>query len=163
MNYTRLFVLMVFALFWVYPSYAGQYSQGPGQTGEEILDEILVGEDTLTVRTGSNGCTGKNNFRIDIKKEQGPTARLPHYVLTVLRTVPDNCKAIVEKGVLITWDVRKDLGIKENFAFSVKNTVYSVITGRNFRDVSDDSLVSIVNKHLAPSGAGETKKINKKP
>lgn len=119
------------------------------------MDELLVGEDTLIIKTGSNGCTGKNSFSVDVRKERGFNPKVPHYVLTINRVVPDECKAIVDDGVIIVWDLREDLGLKENFTFSVKNMVYSVIAGRVFKTTDEDSLVTIIKKHLAGTAGVE--------
>jgi hypothetical protein len=128
---------------------AQQYSHGPRQTGEVVLDELLVGRNSLLVKVGSNGCTGKTSFRIDSKKEEGITPIAPHYVLIVDRIRPDECKAIVDEGMLILWDLDNDLGLKGNFTFSVRNMVYSTSSGFHS---DDDSLLSIIKKSFSIDG-----------
>ena len=145
--------------------YAQQYSAGPRHIGEEVLDELLMGRKSLLVRVGSGGCTGKGSFRVDVKKTEGMTPKAPHYILTINRTKIDECKAIFDGGTPIFWDLEKDLGLKGDFTFSVRNMVYSV-THPFLADDNEESFLSIVKKHLpevfrqaavsAPnSGAGE--------
>jgi hypothetical protein len=163
MIYKTLVLFIFLGLLCVPSTYAQQYSSSSRQTGEAVLDELLIGEDVLIVKTGSNGCTGKNSFRIDIQKGQGLDPKVPHYLLTINRVNSDECKAIVYDGVLIVWDLRKDLGLKDNFTFSVKNMVYSVIAGRKFRIAGEDSLVSIINKHFAITGTEQKKGEDTRP
>lgn len=147
--------LVLITLFFVFSTYsfAGQYSAGPRQTGEEVLDELLIGTDSIFAKVGSNGCTGKGSFRIDIKKEEGVSSRTPHYVLTINRISKDECKAIVEDGALIFWDLEKDLGLTGNYTFSVTNMVHNVDKKlRLGRGGDDNSLVSIIKKHVTAVG-----------
>lgn len=134
-------------------SFARQFSAGPGQTGEEIFDELLIGTNSIIVKAGSKGCTGKGSFRIDVKKEPGVSKIAPHYVLTINRTIKDECKAIMDEGVLISWDLEKDLGLKGNYTFSVTNMVYNI--SAKFRPHGDEegSLISIIRKYFTISDA----------
>lgn len=68
------FVAAVLTLFCT-AALAQQYSHGPRHTGEEVLDELLMGKKSLLVRVGSGGCTGKGSFRIDVKKVAGSPRR----------------------------------------------------------------------------------------
>jgi hypothetical protein len=141
-------VLIVMSVFST-GAFAQPYSHGPRQIGEVVLDELLVGRNSLLVKVGSNGCTSKTSFRIDSKKEEGITPIAPHYILSVHRIRPDECKAIVDEGVLIFWELDNDLGIKGNFTFSVRNMVYSVSSGFHS---DDDSLLSIIKKSFSIGG-----------
>lgn len=125
-------------------SSAQMYSHGPRQNGEAILDELLMGKTLFLVKVGSNGCTGKASFRIDVQKREGITPIAPHYVLTINRVAPDECKAIVDEGMVISWDLEKDLGLKGSFTYSVRNMVYSVY--QPFED--EESFLFIVAKHF---------------
>lgn len=135
-------------------SFAQQYSYGPRHTGEEVLDELLIGRNTLIVKVGTHGCTGKNSYRVDVRKEKTPVA--PHYVLTIHRIKVDECKAIVDKGAVIAWDLEKDLGLKGNYTFSVRNMVYSA--AHPFDDDSEEySFLPIIKKQF-PEAAGQRMK-----
>lgn len=101
------------------------FSQSPRQTGEEILEELVLKSNQFTIRVGSNGCTDKNSFRVDIKKEDGISKKTPHYQFTVYRIRPDECKAIVYEGVLLTYDLKKDFGISGPYTYGVANRVYA--------------------------------------
>jgi len=103
---------------------AEPYSSSPRVTGVEILKEIVRQErQGFTVRVGSNGCTAKSSFIVSVKKEKGVTDSTQHYLLTIIRTVPDECKAIVYDGELMTYDLLKDFGIAGNPAYTITNPV----------------------------------------
>lgn len=138
-----LFVAMFFALFLTPKSYAG-HSHGPRQIGEEVLGELLMGSGRFVISVGSNGCTAKGFFKVDVKKEEGLTPIAPHYVLTVNRIKPDECKAIVDDGTLILYDLKKDFGIKGAFTYSLTNRVNS----SSRVPVWDESLLSVIEKHF---------------
>lgn len=138
-----LLAMMCFVLFPPPKSHAG-YSHGPRQLGEVVLDEVLMGAKKFVICVGSGGCTAKGSFKIDVKKEEGLSKISPHYVLTVIRTHPDECKAIVD-GSLFLFDLEKDLGIKGEFTYSLTNQVYS----SSADPMWNDSLLSIVEKQLS--------------
>jgi hypothetical protein len=124
--YKRDYVFPFAANYYVYAGdFAVSYALSPRQTGEEILEELVIKPNTITIGVGSNGCTDKNSFRVDVKKEDGITKKAPHYVLTFYRVKPDECKAIVDEGVLVTFDLEKDCGLSGVYTFSVANRVYS--------------------------------------
>ena len=101
----------------------GQNFNNPHQANQEVLNELTTKPNKLIFRVGSNGCTDKSSFKIDIKKEEGLSPKSPHYHLAVLRTKPDNCKAIVEGGTLITFNLEKDLGLTGPFTYTVTNWI----------------------------------------
>ncbi len=106
------------------PSPASRFSLDPRQTGEEILEGLSVGPGTFTVRVGSNGCTDKGSFRVDIVKAAGISVTSTHYILTLRRIKPDECKAFLVDGTTLTWDLAKDLGLGGECTFSVANRLY---------------------------------------
>lgn len=133
--------IVVFGLFCTC-AFAQPYSLGPGQKGEEILDELLLGNSMFWVKVGSSGCTGKKSFRVDVGKQEGGAAA-PHYTLTIHRVAADECKAMIG-GIVISWDLEKDLGLTGSFTYSVRNRVYSV-----YQPADDgESLSSIVARRL---------------
>lgn len=111
-------------------------SLGPRQLGEEILEGLSTADKAFTIRVGSNGCTTKESFRVVVEPRPGIAVTgavtgaaahgTPHYVITVYRVRADECKAIVEEGVLITFDLEKDLGIKGPCTYSITNRIYSM-------------------------------------
>lgn len=85
--YKRDYVLPFAVNYYVYVSdFNIPYALSPRQTGEEILEELEIRPDTFTIRVGSNGCTDKNSFRVDVKKEEGITKKAPHEGHEVLFT-----------------------------------------------------------------------------
>ncbi|MGC8773720.1 MAG: hypothetical protein ACP5R6_00435 [Chlorobaculum sp.] len=113
---------------------ANPWSSGPRQTGEVVLDEMVAGPGGFVVRVGSNGCTSKNSFEVLVNKKPGLTDLAPHYELTIVRKVPDECKAIVEDGTVIAYDLKQDLGISGHYTYTITNPVYSP---RPYADTSD--------------------------
>lgn len=142
------------ALFLSAHSYA-QYSHGPRETGEAVLSELLMGPGRFIATVGSNGCTDKGSFKVDIKKEKGLSSTAPHYILTIVRIVADDCKAIVDGGTPILFDLETDLGIRGYYTYSIANQVLSPSKVLRKRD----SLWSIVERYFT-SGSSEKKKIN---
>lgn len=72
---------------------------------------------------------------------------MPHYILTINRVSKDECKAIIDVGIPIFWDLEKDLGLKGDFTFSVRNMVYSV-SYPFLSDADEESFLSVVKKHF---------------
>ena len=116
-------------------------SPGPRQQGEAILDEEVAGPGGFVIRVGSNGCTSKNSFEVLVTKKPGITALAPHYELTIVRKVPDECKAIVEDGVVLAYDLKRDLGISGNYTYAITNPVSSP---RPFADTSEYYLPKVL-------------------
>lgn len=145
MKMLKIFSLVVVVFLTAIPlEVFAEYSHGPRQTGEVVLDELLMGSNKFFIRVGSGGCTAKGSFKVDVKKGEGLTPIAPHYVLTIKRIKVDECKAIVDNGTLILFDMEKDLGIKGDFIYSLTNPVYS--SSRVPR--MDESLLSIIEKSL---------------
>ncbi|HWR02194.1 MAG TPA: hypothetical protein VN371_10060 [Chlorobaculum sp.] len=148
-------IFPILVLFGSLTASATSYSAGPRATGVEILDELLQGPHGFIIRVGSNGCTSRNSFEVRVNKEIGISERAPHYVLTVIRKGPDECKAIVDDGVVIVYDLQKDLGISGNYTYTVANPVASAHPFKT----GGDSFFSMVVKQTAPSmpGPGESR------
>ncbi|MHB8108625.1 MAG: hypothetical protein ACYDHW_01170 [Syntrophorhabdaceae bacterium] len=100
------------------------------------MNELTTKPNKIIVRVGSNGCTGKGSFRVDVKKEEGLSKKSPHYVLTIVRTGIDECKALTRGGSLITFNMAKDLGLKGYYTYSVTNRIF-----QNERLVIDESKI----------------------
>jgi len=142
----KVIVVLVFmcgVLLWTTDAYS-QLSLGPRQTGEEVLRELLMGSNKFIVCVESNGCTDKASFKVDVKKEKGLSSRAPHYVLSVIRIRPDECKAIVPDGTMVVFDLAKDLGLEGDFSYSLTNRVF--VSSRT--EPSDESLMSVVEKYF---------------
>jgi hypothetical protein len=135
---------MMFCALLLAPKSYAEYSHGPRQTGEVVLDELLMGPNRFVVSVGSGGCTVKDSFKVDATKKEGLSPKAPHYVLTIRRIKLDECKAILDNGTLILFDLEKDLGIKGIFTYSVTNPVYS----SSGVQLSDESLWSVVEKYF---------------
>jgi hypothetical protein len=59
-----------------------------------------------------------------VRKEKGITERSPHFVVTFERVRIDECKGIVSDGVLIEYDIPRDLGLAGLYTLSVTNWVF---------------------------------------
>ena len=105
------------------PQPCAAFTENQRQTGEATLDELLMGANRFVIRVATGGCTDKNSFRVHVQKDESATA--PHYVLTINRIVPDECKALFPEGTLVLFDLEKDLGITGPATYSVTNSVFS--------------------------------------
>jgi len=126
MNY-KLFIILCCAIVFILLSAThsiAQISASPRMTGEEILLEIMTKPNKLIARVSSNGCTNKISFKVNVKKMAGVSAKSPHYELSIIRIAADECKALVEGGVLIAWDMEKDLGLTGHYTYSLTNRIY---------------------------------------
>ena len=153
-EFTKVFLVLTVvlsALLFAPMSYA-EYSTGPRQTGEEVLLELLVCPTRFMVRVASNGCTDKDSFKVDVKKEAGLSPKVPHYLLTIVRVRPDECKAIIDDGVLLLFDLARDVGLTGDFTYSITNPVYSLSRVQP----SENSLLSIIERYftLEPPRSG---------
>lgn len=98
-------------------------SSGPRQIGVTVLYELTVKEGKILINVDSGGLTGKASFKADVRKEEALQPRTPHYVVTFRRIATDDGKAIVSDGVLLAYDIEKDLGITGLYTLSVTNPV----------------------------------------
>lgn len=104
---------------------ASPYSSSPRDVGPVTLRELVQGQGGFVVRVSSNGCTDRSSFTVSKRKETASGSRIPHYVLTVVRTLPDECKAIVDDGAVISFDLSGNCGITGNYSYSIANPVVS--------------------------------------
>jgi hypothetical protein len=144
---TSLVLILIFCILGVVfnPISYAEYSSGPRQTGETVLNELLIGSTKFIIRVASNGGTDKNSFKINVQKEPGMSEKVPYYLLTIVRIKPDECKAIVDDGALIFFDLEKDLGLKGSFTYSITNRVSS---SSSPVQSSDKSLLAIIEKYF---------------
>lgn len=101
---------------------AGAISRGPRELGEVMLSEVSLKEGKLTIRLDSGGCTSRSSIRAEVRKT-GELEGVPLHVVTFQRVGIDECKAIVDEGLLLEYDVAADLGITGLGMLSVANPV----------------------------------------
>lgn len=145
MKLRTIVLTLVMLMVWT-DVFAQQYSAGPRQMGEEILQELVVGKNSVIAKVASRGCTGKKSFRIDVAKQDGVSPIAPHYALTIYRTGTDECKAIVDDGMVLSWDLEKDLALKGPYTFSVRNRVDSGY--RPYKTDDEDTFIGIIQRYL---------------
>ena len=117
--------LLAFVLFALPVSaQSQQFVQGQRELGPVVVRELAVRDGKLVFRVDSGGCTAAASFVVDIAKEPGSSAAVPHYRLTIRRVRADDCKALLLDGVLIELDLAKDLGLAGRFSVSVENPVF---------------------------------------
>ena len=100
-----------------------RFVEGQRELGPVVVRELAVREGKLVFRADSGGCTDAASFVVDVEKEAGLSAAVPHYRLTIRRVRADECKALLLEGVLIELDLAKDLGLAGRFTVSVVNPV----------------------------------------
>jgi hypothetical protein len=103
---------------------AEKVSRGPRELGVVVLQELVVKEDKVIIRVDSGGCTSKSSIKANIQKEKGLTERAPHFVVTFERVRIDECKALLSEGVLIEYDIPRDLGLAGMYTLAVTNWVF---------------------------------------
>jgi hypothetical protein len=100
-----------------------KFVEGQRELGPIVVAELAIREGKLVFRAASGGCTDAGSFTMDIVKEGGIAAEVPHYRLTIRRIRADDCKALLLDGVLIELDLEKDLGLKGAYTITVENPV----------------------------------------
>lgn len=107
------------------------------ELGEIILREIHIKEHKLYIRVNSNGCTNKNSIKAEVTNSLRVDENVPHYEITFLRVVPDYCKALLSDGVVIEYDLSKDLGIntKLPYTISIKNLIYPLLPNEPYFEI----------------------------
>lgn len=116
---TLMLILMFMALFSA--SWLSAFDQH--KTGEIILKSLSVKEGKLSFGTDTGGCTSKGSFRVDIEPGKNSSGEMKAYTLTIKRIRPDDCKGFFPEGIVIEYEIGKDLGIKGSYTISVKNRI----------------------------------------
>lgn len=101
-----------------------QISRNQRELGAIILEDLTIMDGKIKFRTPTGGCTDKSSFTVHVKKEEGITEKVPHYVLTIERITPDECKAFFPEGTVIEFDLEKDLRLKGDYTVSVTNLIF---------------------------------------
>jgi hypothetical protein len=122
----RAVCIVLAVLFVAYPvaSETRPVSQSPRELGRIVATELTIQEGKILFRTDSNGCTDRGSFRVNVEKEEGLSAKSPHYRLAIERIRIDECKAMMWEGVLIEIDLQKELGLTGTYTVSVENPVF---------------------------------------
>lgn len=101
-----------------------KFVEGQRTLGPIVVREMAIRDGKLVFRSDSGGCTDASSFAVDVAKETGIVAAVPHYRLTIRRVRADECKAFLLEGVLIELDLEKALGLAGAYTISVANPVY---------------------------------------
>ncbi|MBN1412747.1 MAG: hypothetical protein JW969_18005 [Spirochaetales bacterium] len=99
------------------------YSFNQQELGMVVLKGLEIRGGKLIFLAATGGCTKKNSFKIDVVKESGFQEQTPHYIITIRRVVPDDCKAFFPDGISIEIDLVQDLGLGGSCTVSVANPV----------------------------------------
>jgi hypothetical protein len=102
---------------------AGAPSDNPRELGPVVLKELVIKDGKVMVRVDSGGCTDKASLKAKVQREKGLSESTPHYVLSFERVRADDCKAMMLEGVVLEYDIAKDLGIGGVHTLSVSNRV----------------------------------------
>jgi hypothetical protein len=123
-------ILLAFLLLVALPVAAQpqRFVEGQREIGPIVVRELAVRDGRLFFRADSGGCTDAASFAVDVVKEPGTAAAVPHYRLTIRRVRADDCKALLLEGIVIELDLAKDLGLAGRFTVSVENPV--LVDGR---------------------------------
>lgn len=109
------------------------------RTGEEVLYEALLGARDFLIVVPSNGCTRKESFQLEATRQTNPDGSI-HYILSVKRKTPDECKRMPEREI-IHFNLEKDLRIKGKFTYSLANRIFPA-------PAKENSLYTIIEKYF---------------
>ncbi len=93
-----------------------QASVATDNRGEPVYG-VWFDEKGLNARVSSNGCTDKDSFRLEVNYGATNT-------LTLVRTRPDMCRALIREGRVLTWSL-KEVGIGAGVNVRLTNPVTS--------------------------------------
>ena len=96
---------------------------GQRDKGEIVLQSLSVKDGKLSFETETGGCTTKQSFRINIEKGRSGDLKVTNYILTITREIPDQCKGFFTEGIVVEYELEKDLGLKGDYTVTVKNMV----------------------------------------
>jgi hypothetical protein len=89
--------------------------------GIVILEDFSIKDGVLSFRTATGGCTDKDSFKISVARGTMSSGRASHFILTIERIKPDDCKAYFPEGVVVEYDLEKDLGLTGVYVVSLSN------------------------------------------
>lgn len=135
---------MVLGILILTPKSNAEDLRNTKQTAEVVLNELLISQSKFIIVVPSNGCTEKNSFTVNIKKEKIISTKMPNYALKVIRIQPDECKEPIENGKAFIFDLEKDLKLNGNFQYTVTNKVISSSIPKPI----DESLFAIIEKYF---------------
>ena len=116
---TLILILIFMTLFCA--SWLSAFDQN--RAGEILLKSLSIKEGKLSFGTDTGGCTSKSSFRVDIEPGKDSSGEMKTYTLTIKRVRPDDCKGFFPEGIVIEYEIGKDLGIKGSYTISVKNRI----------------------------------------
>ncbi len=116
MNGKKVFIILLACI-------STTLSAGQRDKGEIVLKSLSIKNGKLSFETESGGCTTKKSFKINVESPKTGDGKLTNYIITITRIAPDDCKGFLPEGVLIEYDMEKDLGIKGGCTVTVKNMV----------------------------------------
>ena len=118
-------LVVLVAFFSAFTASAGPLavSQSPRDLGRVVISELSIREGKIIFRVDSNGCTDASSFKVNVRKEEGISQKIPHYRLTIERIRIDDCKAMLWDGVVVEMDLKKDMGLTGSCTLSVENPV----------------------------------------
>lgn len=79
----------------------------------EPVSQVSFDGQKLTVKVGSNGCTKVSDFEVHIAENETPE-------ISLVRTTPDHCRALVAEGVSLSWTY-EELDLKKGQAIKLLN------------------------------------------
>jgi hypothetical protein len=94
----------------------GSHTTTASSDPAEVLRAVRFEPGALVARVDSNGCTDASAFSVEVSEGDGPTA------VTLTRSRPDLCKALVPEGVELRWTF-EELGLKSGAPVAVTNPV----------------------------------------
>ena len=122
------------------------------EIGQVVLRSFRVDSHVVSIRINSNGCTDKNSVIPVISVSYPIDKNSPHYDITFVRLKADWCKAFLPEGVLLTYNLKEDLGIDTRKFYTLRCTnpifpigediSYFVISDIRVEKVEEDASVS---------------------
>lgn len=107
-----LLALVLIGVFSAPPAFAADGT-------DEVLLGVKMDSENLELTVATGGCTKKGDFAVEVNK--GFTGK-PPYLLTVRRTKPDACKAMMPDGTVIQFS-KEELGLSGIVEMTLTNKI----------------------------------------
>jgi hypothetical protein len=151
MKKLKIFVFIVAINFlFLHKTYA-DYVSSQRSVGPIMVNEVLFNGPLMVVNVASGGCTDNQSFKLEATKQD--SSGVPFYTITIKRVKADTCKALIDGGVYLVFDVAKDLGLNGKFYYKLANPILPIANN------NENSLLSVIKNHydFKPNLPKETK------
>ena len=153
--------ILLFTGFLLLPvvAFAGEgggevYTFKSQEVGILVLRELAVEGNIIRIRIDTGGCTTKDDIVARVEERETKGGGIPHYEVTFVREIPDDCPGGSLQGESLGYDLQEDLHLELPCTVSVTNPVISlpsievVVEESGFPDANRETFELSLKKDL---------------